>query len=285
MLAAVVIGGLLISRAFPSFAPRSIVAGGPAAISIDAATGLPAVQVTVNGHGPYLFLADTGAAATVVTADLARELGLGQGIGISVGRPGGLGTSSGRVAHVDHMTVGTTLLNDLDVVVLDLSAVWTGDAGPRGVLSLVTLRDVLVTIDLAARTLAVTSGALSVPDGIATFGWADGSPIPTMTIEIGGMPTVAAVDTGSTFAFTLPDRYAATLALLRPPVAGPGDRGVDGTLATRTATLADPVRVAGRAVDAPKVSFADVPRAKVGFAALGGRRLVIDAAQRRLRVD
>lgn len=38
--------------------------------------GKPAVEVTVNGKGPWLFFADTGAGVTVIDRSLAKALGL-----------------------------------------------------------------------------------------------------------------------------------------------------------------------------------------------------------------
>src|SRR5579871_2320427 len=46
------------------------------------------VNTSVNGHGPYRFIFDSGAGATVIDADLARKLGLKSG-GIVAG--GGAG--------------------------------------------------------------------------------------------------------------------------------------------------------------------------------------------------
>ena len=45
-------------------------------LKMEIAGGRPVVMVTLNGHGPYRFILDTGAMISVIDASLAHELEL-----------------------------------------------------------------------------------------------------------------------------------------------------------------------------------------------------------------
>src|SRR5690348_14656944 len=51
--------------------------------------GRPVVELRINGEGPYRFILDTGATATVVSDELSRELSLTPAPGVQVASVGG----------------------------------------------------------------------------------------------------------------------------------------------------------------------------------------------------
>ena len=53
-------------------------------VPMDDMGGRPLIEVTINGKGPYRFILDTGAVATVVSEDLSRELSLSAPEGMRV---------------------------------------------------------------------------------------------------------------------------------------------------------------------------------------------------------
>lgn len=83
---------------------------------------LVGVPVHINGKGPYSFVLDTGAGNTVVTPEMATQLGLEaksvHGIARGVG-----GDVQLELAAVDTLSVGESQISHTQVVVIDLSKV------------------------------------------------------------------------------------------------------------------------------------------------------------------
>jgi predicted aspartyl protease len=74
------------------------------------------VPVTIDGHGPYRFLLDTGANTTIVCAEVARELGLARGSMVMID---GVGTElrGGRPSEVPSIDVGGAEVERVAVLV------------------------------------------------------------------------------------------------------------------------------------------------------------------------
>jgi hypothetical protein len=90
------------------------------------------VPVTVNGHGPYDFMLDTGSTVTAVDRELGQELAL---------EPEGQGTVttltqhiSASIALVQRLECGPLAERNIPVMVRDLSGLRSIDPAARGVL-------------------------------------------------------------------------------------------------------------------------------------------------------
>lgn len=106
------------------------------------------VPVTINGHGPYRFMVDTGAQATVVTARITDALGL---------VPSGSAT---LVAMASRSTVETVTLDGLEFGGRRFSGLTTAllrdrHIGADGIIGLDSLQDLRVIIDFRADTITV----------------------------------------------------------------------------------------------------------------------------------
>ncbi|MGC9544145.1 retropepsin-like aspartic protease [Streptomyces sp. UG1] len=77
------------------------------------------IPVTIEGEGPYTFVLDTGASASVVDDDIARKLNLprtGERRPIS----GVIGTDRAPVVEVREWQAGQVALDPADIVVVDM---------------------------------------------------------------------------------------------------------------------------------------------------------------------
>jgi predicted aspartyl protease len=87
---------------------------------------LVGIPVHINGKGPYNFVLDTGAGNSVVTPELATQLGLDakkvEGIARGVG-----GDVELKLAALDSLSVGAAKIANSQVVVIDL-----GKVSPKG---------------------------------------------------------------------------------------------------------------------------------------------------------
>lgn len=90
------------------------------------------VPVSVNGHGPYNFLLDTGAAISMVGVNIAQKLGLHAVARVRLGTF--TGASTLLLAPVESITVGPESLRDMKVLYCDLPKLFGFDYGIQGVL-------------------------------------------------------------------------------------------------------------------------------------------------------
>lgn len=116
------------------------------------------VPVTINGAGPYRFLVDTGAQATVVTARVTEALGLA---------PSGRAT---LVAMASRTQVDTIALDGLEFAGRRFGNLTTPllrgrDIGADGIIGLDSLQDLRVVIDFRADAITV----IDAPPGNAGY--------------------------------------------------------------------------------------------------------------------
>lgn len=150
------------------------------------------VPVTVNGVGPFRFLVDTGAQATVVTSQVTQALGL---------LPTGRAT---LVAMASRNSVDTVALEGLEFAGRRFGALITPllqgrDIGADGIIGLDSLQDLRVVIDFRADSITVGDAFPGERAGYEIVVRARrklGQMIIT-DAQIGGVRTSVIVDTGS----------------------------------------------------------------------------------------
>lgn len=150
------------------------------------------VPVTINGIGPFRFLVDTGAQATVVTARVTQALGL---------MPTGRAT---LVAMASRNSVETVALDGLEFAGRRIGALTTPllsdrDIGADGIIGLDSLQDLRVVIDFRADSITVGDAYPGERAGYEIVVRARrkfGQMIIT-DAQVGGVRTAVIVDTGS----------------------------------------------------------------------------------------
>jgi predicted aspartyl protease len=125
----------------------------PKAIHFEIKKEVILLDVTVDGKGPYKFLLDTGAGATVLSPDLAKALALkSDKKGDAVGAGGG--KSDVSVARVKSVAIGDTRRDDLEVVILDIANVGSAiGITLYGIVGYTFLREYRVVIDYPGQTV------------------------------------------------------------------------------------------------------------------------------------
>jgi predicted aspartyl protease len=167
-------------------------------LSFDLVDNRVFVDVFVNGKGPYKFILDTGAIATVSDA-VARDLKLkieageeGSGVGEKTVR-------SGRT-YINELKLGNVTLRDLDVGVLSLDdapAVF-GSKPVDGIIGLPIFEKAIVTFDYVKREVTLTA-----PDKFIALRESTLVPfqrrghIPVVDGELDGIHARFAIDTGA----------------------------------------------------------------------------------------
>lgn len=254
-----------------------------AAVPFKIVGGTPTVAVMINGKGPYDFILDTGAGATVFNADLAEELQLPITGTTHIGDPANPRAIEAKTATVKRLTIGSATFTDVSVVTWDRSAL-KRDGSIRGVLGNPLFADRLLTLDLGKGEVRIESGELAPGPDVVTYEPSEGG-IFRIPITVGALQLDAAIDSGSPSGLALPKRYAEQLSLATPMAEVGRGRTANSEFVVYSATVDAPVRIGVNTFPRPVVAFNEVlPGAHFGRAILEQIVLTIDQKNRRIRL-
>jgi hypothetical protein len=216
---------------------------GGATVPLAAPATRPVVEVTVDGHGPYRFIVETGAAFTAITPRVAAAAGL---VPADTADP---------AVTVNALGVGAARLRDFRVAVLDAPA-----PAVDGVLGLNAYRDLLLTVDYAAGVVRLERGALQPPNGRDRLALLPADDLWEFEIAVNGRRSRAVLDTQGSGAFNVTPGAARGVRFAAPPVAtgtvqGPGI----GLQTIHSARLAGDVRVGDVVFRRPLVGLVPMP--------------------------
>jgi predicted aspartyl protease len=169
--------------------------------------------VFINGSGPFQFIVDTGANISVLTTDLATELGVPPGPLALV--HGIAGSFFAHTAYVGTLSVGSVKISRLTMPMMAIEFV-----GAQGIIGVDVLRDRVVQLDLLENKLYIGSsaGSMGSASGEPLTVSGNGSRIPrrdsvngmvavparyrfgqltVVDADVDGVPIVAFLDSGS----------------------------------------------------------------------------------------
>lgn len=166
---------------------------------VGGAQPLPTVPVHVNGKGPFVFVLDTGAGPTILSPQLAKDLGV-----VATGSKEGAGVgqrTTASLAKVDSIRVGEETARDFDVAITPeierIAAVVNSHLD--GVLGYSFLKHYAVIVDYPGGELRLArghaeEGGIVIPFELA----APAKPLIVVSAMINGTgPHRLAVDTGA----------------------------------------------------------------------------------------
>lgn len=248
---------------------------------------MPAVEVMVNGRGPFLFAIDTGAEGGArFDASLAEKLKLPK-----VGEARGSDTSGRNVRTLDVLRADTLEFGGLRFEQVDAPSrdYNLSSRLPKidGILGLGLFAGRLLTLDYPARRVRVGRGELPAADGREVIGFENPRGVPVVELWVGGRKVSAHLDTGNTVGgFVLPEWLAKELTFASEPVVVGRARTVSSEMDIKEARLKESLRLGrhefpGAAVTFPAV--ADV--ANVGSRALAEFAVTFDLKNKRLRLE
>jgi|CZKR01.1.fsa_nt_gi hypothetical protein len=250
--------------------------------------GRPVVSVRVNGKGPFQFALDTGVTGTVVSKELARELGLpdmGQAV---AGRPGAAAPARVTVTRIDKIELGEAEISGLFAVSGDVSTVWTGNHLPQGVLNAASFPGLLVTLDYPAKRIELWRGELPAVDGRTIFEWDAEGTLPSTPLALNDLKLEVALNLGLASGIDLPERYADLLRLTSEPVAVPRTQTNtgDGESEITVATLNGVAKLGQFTMNHPQIRFIDdMAFGNIGREILQRFVVTLDSKDRRIRLE
>jgi predicted aspartyl protease len=274
---------LAVSSAFAA-PPLGELGSSPVAVPIALTNGHPSIELKIDGRGPYRLLFDTGSGAELILdQDLAEELSLQTTGTRRIGDPNAPGALEAKVVNIDRVELGGLTIRGVNAISWVPQASGVADH-PRGVVGLGLFGPRLVTLDYGREELILEAGELPKPDGKAVLpaSFADG--IPSIPIDVAGVPFRAHIDSGSTGFLGLPLDAAKKLPLDGPPVVVGRARTASGDYAVSEAKLKGAVRLGQIVIDSPKVRFVDLPIANIGFDLLRSLIVTVDVGNGRVRL-
>ncbi len=245
----------------------------------------PVIEMSINGKGPYRFVLDTGAATTVLHADLVEELGLASLGTTNAGDPSNPMANEVDVLLLDTVSIGGASFDAVEAVG------WRGDplvpfGEIRGVLGIPTFRHSLLTLDYASKRVEVRSGSLPEVDGEEVLPLTiTPEGILTLPIEVAGRSFEAHLDSGNSRVLSLPAKHMETMPLVEGTRRTGQGRRASGPVTFTSFQLDGDITIGSLVFEQPVVSFDDkMAAANVGYDLLKNLALTIDQANGRVRL-
>jgi hypothetical protein len=245
----------------------------------------PAVNVMVNGRGPYLFLIDTGAQGQArADASLVGKLGLPV-IGHDLAGDGS-GHNDRQLDRVrlDRIAVGGVVFRRIPAPSRDYNR--SGKVAPiAGILGYNLFSDYLLTLDFIHKRVRLERGALPPPDGKTILAYEAPYDTPVIEMTMGGFRLVADMDSGDVNGISFPETLAETL----PRQSEPRVVGTANTLGNQFAVsevkLRGTLRIGEQQIVDPAVRFNPVfDNINLGAAFLADYVVTFDQKNRRVRI-
>jgi predicted aspartyl protease len=245
---------------------------------------MPAVEVKVNGQGPFLFAIDTGASGMGrVDSSLVEKLKLPE-VGEVRGSDGSGANARGmKLIQVDLLTIGNLEFRNLR------AASRNYNLSPNlphidGILGFNLFSDYLLTLDYAAKRVRLEKGQLPEPNGAEVLSYESQNGIPKIDLQVGDAKIKAHIDSGNTVgAFMLPAALAEKLSFLSPPVTVGKARTVSSEIEIKEARVKGSIRLGRFEFPEPTIHYPAVSQdANIGSKALQDFALTFD--QKHLRV-
>lgn len=248
---------------------------------------MPAVEVMVNGQGPFLFAIDTGGQGMArVDSSLAEKLKLKAVGTVQASDGSGRNARTMDVVQLDSIAFGGVQFKDVRAGSRDYN---TAPGLPHidGILGFNLFADYLLTLDFPARRVRLGRGELPAPDGAQILRFENPNGVPVVEIAVGSVKINAHVDSGNMAGgFILPGSLVEKLALASAPVTVGTGRTVSSQIEMKAAQLKDNIRWGRYEYTRPTVSFPAVSNnANIGASVLREFALTFDQKNKRLRLE
>ncbi len=161
---------------------------------IDVVSGIPLVQVRIDGRGPFTFVIDTGTNCEAILAPrVAKRLGLTPQGHMNITDFGGHTTRALDTVELKVVAVAGTEFRGVRAVVTDLP---DGDSVLDGILGFGLFRRKMLTLDYPHHKLIVDDGSLAGTSAEHVLPLRMPGGVPLVEIGIAGIEAQAGIDTG-----------------------------------------------------------------------------------------
>ena len=187
-------------------------------IPVDTDQNLPIVECTLDGHGPYRFLLDTGSEGMIVTDRLADSGQFEVISALGSIHVGDKDVPIRRAVRFNEVRLGQAIFRGVDASVLpQLPPVIDAD----GVLGFPLFAHCTMTLNFADRSLTLDRWTLPDPNGQDVLALQKNESSPQIAVSSGDTDFIVLLDTGSHFGLTADQATSRQLSFATKPVAGP----------------------------------------------------------------
>lgn len=246
--------------------------------------GMPAIDVMVNGQGPFLFAIDTAG-----QGDARADTALVERLGLRKVGEARAGDSSGRnartldIVRIDSIGIGDLEFRDLDAPTRSYNG--RSPVKIDGILGFGLFKDHLLTLDYTAKKVRIEEGSLPEANSRDIVDFEDPRGIPVIEVFVGDRGVKAQIDSGNSVGgFTLPTAIVESSRLASEPRVVGTAQTVANTFEVKQARLEDSIRLGGFEYREPTVVYPAPSDANIGAAVLRDFSLTFDQRNKRVKL-
>lgn len=247
---------------------------------------MPAVEVTINGKGPFLFAIDTGAQGRLrIDSSLVERLGLKITGQTQAGDPSGRNARLLNVVKVDSIKIGDKEFREIGAITRDYN---TSPNLPKidGILAFDLFAEDLLTLDFPGKRVRIETGELPKANDKNIINFENSNGIAVVELSVGNQKIKAHLDSGNLVgSFILPAAVIEKSNLASEPVVVGRARTVANETEIKQVRLKDTIRLGSFEFAEPTVSFPALSNTNVGAAMMQNFALTFDQKNRRLKLE
>jgi hypothetical protein len=249
--------------------------------------GMFAVELMVNGKGPFLFAIDTGAeGGPRLDSSLMEKLGLKSSGQISDGDPSGRSPQMAQTVQLDSIEVGGLGFSG----VAGTTKNYKNSPRPLaadGIIGLGLFPDYLVTLDFPAKVLRIARGELPKADGAEILDYQTEHGVPSVDLAVGNTKIKAHLDSGNRIGeFVFPTSFVEKLTQISKPLVVGRARSASGDMEIKQVQVKELVRLGRHEFPEATITFPALGDAgNVGAKVLSQFAMTFDQKNQRVRLS
>lgn len=274
---------VFIALAMQAIVCHAAPAAGGNVARLDLGSGIPMVQVRINGQGPFTLVVDTGTNCdAILSPRVVKRLGLEASGRSRITDLGGGKTHSIDMVNIDSLTLAGEEFHNIRAAEANLP---DGDSVLDGILGFGFFRNLVFTLDYPHRRLVLNNSSLADPSDAKTVPMRLASGTPMIEIAIAGEKLYAGIDSGA-MGVSVPVAVADRLQFESGRETVAFGRTQVSDFALRGAVLHGAVEVAGFQFDQPWLEINPVFHfANIGSDLMREFSVTFDQHNRRVRFD
>ena len=248
--------------------------------------GMPAIELMVNGKGPFLFAFDTGAeGGPRLDSSLMEKLGLKPSGQMREGDPSARNPGTAETVKLDSIEAGGLRFTDVAATVKNYKN------SPRplaadGIIGLALFKDYLLTLDFPAKVVRISRGELPKADGAEILDYQVEHGVPSVELSVGATKINAHLDSGNRIgAFVFPASFVEKLTQASEPVVVGRARSASGEMEIKQVQIKEKVRLGRHEFPDATITFPSLGDAgNVGAKILSQFAVTFDQQHQRVRL-
>lgn len=245
----------------------------------------PAVEVMINGKGPFIFAIDTGAQGSArVDSSLVEKLELKPAGQIRAGDGSGMGTRMMDVIKLDSLAIGSLRFQNVEAPTRNYNM---NPNAPHvdGILGFNLFSEYLLTLDFPAKRVRIERGELPKADEREVLSYDGSRGIPVIELSVGSLKVNAHIDSGNmSGGVVVPESLVQQLQLASEPKVVGRAKTVTNDFEIKEAALKGSVKLGRYEFNDPLITFAPIFHdSNVGSKMLSSFTLTFDQKNHRVR--